>query len=271
LIDGRITFKNWQYCLIEQVLRKVWGRFIDRCVISGLLPVDPVKYEENRDHFLQHQWIPPGWPWVDPEKEVKADVAAISAGLTTQTESLAARGRDFDETLQQIEREQMVKADMEARIAAYRASLGLDQESDSTDSEDTPDEPSSGMTHDSAGVALLAAPKKYAGIDFRPPEAVREEARRGLAWRREHKRGGTAVGIARARDLSNGKAVSPSTINRMVSYFARHTVDKQGEGWSPGESGYPSNGRIAWALWGGDPGEAWAGKVQKQMKARDDE
>jgi capsid protein len=125
LIDGRITFKNWQYTLIEQVLRRVWGRFVDRCVISGLLPVDPVKYEENRDHFLQHQWIPPGWPWVDPDKEVKADVAAIEAGLTTQTESLAARGRDFDETLQQIERELYAKADMEARVSAYRANIGL--------------------------------------------------------------------------------------------------------------------------------------------------
>ena len=270
LIDGRITFKNWQYCLIEQVLRKVWARFIDRAVMQGLLPVDAITYEENRDHFLQHQWIPPGWPWVDPEKEVKADVAAISAGLTTQTESLAARGRDFDETLQQIEREQLVKADMEARVAAYRASLGLDNAPDTQDNTDNADGNAPAMSYADSGVALLAVPKKYAGIDFRPPQGVRDEARQGLEWRREHKRGGTAVGIARARDLSNGKAVSPSTINRMVSFFARHEVDKQGEGFSPGEPGYPSNGRIAWALWGGDPGQAWAGKVQKQMRARDE-
>ena len=267
LIDGRITFKNWQYCLIEQVLRKVWARFIDRAVMQGILPVDAVKYEENRDHFLQHQWIPPGWPWVDPQKEVDADVAAINAGLTTQTESLAARGRDFDETLQQIEREQMVKADMEARVAAYRASLDLDQVPEDSQQQDD-NTPATGMSAD--GSTMLAVPKKYAGIDFRPPQGVRDEARQGLAWRREHKRGGTAVGIARARDLSNGKAVSPETIGRMVRFFARHEVDKQGEGFSPGEPGYPSNGRIAWALWGGDPGKAWSSKVQKQMRARDE-
>ncbi len=268
LIDGRITFKNWQYTLIEQVLRKVWGRFIDRCVISGLLPVDPVKYEENRDHFLQHQWIPPGWPWVDPEKEVKADVAAIEAGLTTQTESLAARGRDFDETMQQIEREMYVKADMEARVAAYRASLDLDEDTDATD--DSPDDTPDNSADDSMGISEdFAIPAKYAGISFTPPAGVRAEARQGLEWRREYKRGGTAVGIARARDLAGGKQISPSTINRMVSFFARHEVDKQAEGFSPGEKGYPSNGRIAWALWGGDPGKAWAGKVQRQMQARD--
>ena len=102
-----------------------------------------------------------------------------------------------------------------------------------------------------------------------PPADVRESAKRGLEWRREYGRGGTEIGVARARDLSNGKAMSPSTIGRMVSFFARHEVDKQGEGFSPGEPGYPSNGRIAWALWGGDPGKAWSNKVKRQMEARD--
>ena len=125
LIDGRITFRIWQQLDIESVYRKVWARFIDQCVVQGKLNVDPVKYEENRDHFLQHAWIPPGWPWVDPEKEVNADILAIGAGLTTQTESLASRGRDFDETLVQIEREQIAKAAMESRVNKARAALGL--------------------------------------------------------------------------------------------------------------------------------------------------
>jgi hypothetical protein len=48
-------------------------------------------------------------------------------------------------------------------------------------------------------------------------------------------------------------------------------VDKQGTGWSPGQDGFPSAGRIAWALWGGDPGQAWANKVSGQMQAADEE
>jgi HK97 family phage prohead protease len=91
-----------------------------------------------------------------------------------------------------------------------------------------------------------------------PTEAMAAEAKRGLAWREEYNRGGTAVGVARARDISNRVNLSDETIGRMVSYFARHEVDKQAEGFSPGEDGYPSAGRIAWALWGGDPGKAWA-------------
>jgi HK97 family phage prohead protease len=98
------------------------------------------------------------------------------------------------------------------------------------------------------------------------PREAQEEARRGLAWREEYGRGGTEIGVARARDIANGRNLSDDTIRRMVSYFARHEVDKQGQGWSPGEDGYPSAGRIAWALWGGDPGRSWAERVLSSLE-----
>jgi HK97 family phage portal protein len=116
-----------------------------------------------------------------------------------------------------------------------------------------------------------ALPQRYENLDFVPPQGVRDEAAKGLEWRRTHGRGGTTVGVARARDLANGKQLSPDTIRRMVSYFARHQVDKQGQGWRQGQEGYPSAGRIAWALWGGDPGETWANKLAEAMSRRDDE
>lgn len=92
-----------------------------------------------------------------------------------------------------------------------------------------------------------------------------EEARRGLAWRREYNRGGTEIGVARARNISNRDMLPIETINRMVSYFARHETDKQGEGFSPGEPGFPSAGRIAWALWGGDAGQTWANAIVERV------
>lgn len=93
---------------------------------------------------------------------------------------------------------------------------------------------------------------------YKPTDGMVEEAKRGLEWRREFGRGGTEVGIARARDIQGGKNLSESTVKRMHSFFSRHEVDKKAEGFRPGEDGYPSNGRIAWALWGGDAGQRWA-------------
>jgi capsid protein len=107
---------------------------------------------------------------------------------------------------------------------------------------------------------------RFAAIDLTPTDAMAEEARRGLEWREKFNRGGTAVGVARARDISNKKSLSPDTVRRMVSYFARHEVDKKGTGFAPGEDGYPSAGRIAWALWGGDAGQSWARAKAAQMQ-----
>jgi hypothetical protein len=109
---------------------------------------------------------------------------------------------------------------------------------------------------------------KYDNIDFTPTDAMAAEAKRGLAWRKEFKRGGTAVGVARAGQLARKQKLSPSTVKRMHSFFSRHEVDKKGEGFSKGPS-FPSAGRIAWALWGGDAGQSWARKKVAQMDRAD--
>lgn len=93
-----------------------------------------------------------------------------------------------------------------------------------------------------------------------PPQAVRSAAARGLELRREYGRGGTATGIARARDLSNGTAVSTSTIRRMKAFFDRHQGNKD----TPPEEG---NGKIAWLLWGGDAGRRWAEGIINRMES----
>lgn len=102
---------------------------------------------------------------------------------------------------------------------------------------------------------------------YSPTAGMKEEAQRGLDWRAEFGRGGTEVGVARARDIVNGKNLPIETVRRMHSFFSRHEVDKQGQGFSPGEDGFPSAGRIAWALWGGDPGQSWARKIVEAERA----
>ena len=103
-------------------------------------------------------------------------------------------------------------------------------------------------------------------LDLRPTEAMAKEGAKALEWRKEFGRGGTEVGIARARQLKNRENLSASTVKRMHSFFSRHEVDKKAQGFRPGEKGYPSNGRIAWAMWGGDPGQSWARNKRNQLE-----
>ena len=111
------------------------------------------------------------------------------------------------------------------------------------------------------------ASKAASASGFVAPANVRTNARRGLELRKKFGRGGTAVGIARARDIANGSALSLSTIKRMNSFFARHEVDKKGKDWNNASS--PSNGKIAWLLWGGDAGWSWAKKIIRQQENKE--
>jgi len=103
-------------------------------------------------------------------------------------------------------------------------------------------------------------------MPYKPTDGMKTEAQRGLDWRDEYGRGGTVIGIGRARDIAAGRQLSEDVVKRMYSFFSRHEVDKQAEGFRPGEEGYPSNGRIAWALWGGDAGFSWSKDKVKSME-----
>jgi len=105
-----------------------------------------------------------------------------------------------------------------------------------------------------------------ADINTKPTQEMANEAEQALEWRAEFGRGGTEVGVARARDLKNRVNLSIRTIKRMFSYLSRHEVDKKGKGFYKGDEGYPSAGRIAWGLWGGDPGFDWTKRKIKEIE-----
>ena len=113
---------------------------------------------------------------------------------------------------------------------------------------------------------------KYKGVDIdtKPTDGMVSAAQKALDWREEYGRGGTAVGVARARDIINRQNLSIDTVKRMYSYFARHEVDKQAEGFNSGEEGFPSAGRIAWGLWGGDAGQTWSKRIVDRVNSIDD-
>jgi hypothetical protein len=105
---------------------------------------------------------------------------------------------------------------------------------------------------------------------FSPPSSVRAAARRGLELRKKYGKGGLTTqeagkqgigsGVARATSLANGEALSYETIKRMSAFFSRHEKNKSG--------GENDAGFIAWKLWGGDSGRAWASRIIKMVETR---
>jgi HK97 family phage portal protein len=112
----------------------------------------------------------------------------------------------------------------------------------------------------------ITAAVRSIGIKSMPTEAMQTAARRALAWKRDGRAGGTRVGLARANQIANGGVITEDTILRMYSFFRRHEVDREAEGFNAGEPGYPSPGRVAWDLWGGDAGYAWATRLRDKIQ-----
>jgi hypothetical protein len=109
------------------------------------------------------------------------------------------------------------------------------------------------------GVSVGMSRARFASsdIDLKPTAEMAANAERGLRLREEHGRGGTAVGVARARDIKNRSNLSPDTVKRMHSFFSRHEGNQAG--------GEDDAGYIAWLLWGGDAGKAWAARKVEQI------
>lgn len=120
---------------------------------------------------------------------------------------------------------------------------------------------------------------KAIGDSFSPPEGVRSAAARGLELRAKWKRGGLSneqaseqgigSGVQRAVNLKNGDAISLATVRRMHGFFSRHAKN-----YAPDKresDGGPTAGTIAWLLWGGNAGKAWAdGIISRAESVRKD-
>lgn len=100
---------------------------------------------------------------------------------------------------------------------------------------------------------------------YKPTSGMASAARRALKWKSEGKAGGTLVGLARANQLKDRDPLSASVVLRMYSFFSRHEVDKKATGFYSGQEGFPSKGRVAWDLWGGDGGYSWSTAKRNQI------
>lgn len=101
-LEERDAWRAVQRSMAEGVndpIRAVWLLW---SITTGALPL-PMR---QIDRFHASEWQPRGWQWVDPEKEVKANVAAMAAGLRSRADVLAEQGRDVADTFEQLKAEQ---------------------------------------------------------------------------------------------------------------------------------------------------------------------
>ena len=111
LLDDRDNWRVLQTWMIENFHRPVFEEWLDMAVLSGELPL--AGYEAAPEAFRAVRWIPRGWAWVDPAKEMDAYKNAVRCGFTTLADVIASQGGDIEDVMQQRKRELQMAEDMD--------------------------------------------------------------------------------------------------------------------------------------------------------------
>jgi lambda family phage portal protein len=112
MLDEREGWKVLQTFAVEHWYKPVFSAWLPMAITSGLLDLPPnIPLDLIEDAAV---WTPRGWDWVDPKKDVDADIAAIRSAQGTLKASAAKRGLDWKEIL-----------DQRAKEIAYAQELGV--------------------------------------------------------------------------------------------------------------------------------------------------
>ena len=103
LLQERDCYQVLQNWFINCFLLPFYREWLDVAVLSGRLKIDD--YFQNRAHYCKPKFTSRGWPWVDPLKEVNANIEAVKAGFKTLTEIAAESGKDFEDIVKTRRRE----------------------------------------------------------------------------------------------------------------------------------------------------------------------
>lgn len=88
------------HLIVHQWCRKIAAKWLDVAVVSGSINLPD--YWVNRKKYLAIDWIAPKWAWVDPLKEVTADLLEVRAGFIPRSEAAGQRGWSLEQLDEEI-------------------------------------------------------------------------------------------------------------------------------------------------------------------------
>ena len=119
----------------EQVVTPIYYAFIEEAFDKGFIkPVAGKSFEDMPGAYMRARWIGPGRGYIDPVKEAEASALRMESLTSTLEHECAEQGHDYEDVLDQIERED---AALKARgltrmsiVAAVQANKGAKPDSE---------------------------------------------------------------------------------------------------------------------------------------------
>lgn len=98
LLSERDFYRMRHQRRIAAICQRVYRAWLPMAQLSGVLPISATDLKRAE----RVQWRARGFPWVDPEKDIRAAAMEVSMATLSRTQIAAERGRDFEEVLEQI-------------------------------------------------------------------------------------------------------------------------------------------------------------------------
>lgn len=101
-LQERDAYRRIQWSVLRQFHDRVFLEFLRWALTTGMLELP----SRDRDRWRGRRWMPRGWPWVDPEKDLRAAAMAIRLGLDSRTRLAGEQGRDFRDIVRELAEEE---------------------------------------------------------------------------------------------------------------------------------------------------------------------
>ena len=101
-LEERDFYRTLQQFAIEHFVEPVFLRWLAASMTSGDLPLPMVKFEKFAENMVSR---PRGFSWVDPLKEINANIVGLQNGVLSLQDVAAHYGRDVEEVFEAVERE----------------------------------------------------------------------------------------------------------------------------------------------------------------------
>lgn len=112
LIEDELTYQEEKELLVE-ILDEIYETFVISAVLCGALNIP--NFWEEKERYLNHEWIQEPKPWIDPMKEANANKTALATGQKTFMQIAAENGRDWRDQVDDM-----------AAVVEYGREKGLD-------------------------------------------------------------------------------------------------------------------------------------------------
>jgi lambda family phage portal protein len=122
-LEERDNWQAEQEWFIESVLERIDAEWLPSALAFGqvVLPNGTPLPLAKLDKFRPHLFIGRRWEWVDPLKDIEADVVAVGAGLQSPQRVAAKLGRDYEDILVELKAAEALRARIGVTLQAPAA------------------------------------------------------------------------------------------------------------------------------------------------------